>query len=122
MLKLFNNLYKKTTTGDYTKSSYEQTFFVSLNSSLLSNGAAVFKYFCAVSANVGTGNLIINKNRFEHYFVFSLTEANRLVVLMSCVHFFVTKEQNEITCNMVFDKDQRAPTVHNKLYHKKIIK
>ncbi len=70
MLKLFNNLYKKTTTWGDIKSSYEQTFFVSLNSSLLSNGATVFKYLCAVSANVGTGNLIINKNKFDDYFLF----------------------------------------------------
>jgi hypothetical protein len=34
-----------------------QTFFVSLNSSLLSNGATVLKNFFDVSANVGTGNL-----------------------------------------------------------------
>ena len=64
MLKFFNNLNKQSIIDEYTY-LYRQTFFVSLNSSLLSNGATVFKYFCAVSASVGTGNLI-NNNHFIH--------------------------------------------------------
>lgn len=40
---------------------FRRTFLVSLNSSLLKSGATVFKYFFAVSANVGTGNLKRNR-------------------------------------------------------------